>query len=423
MDKKKVALMMGGSNNSIPKPDAAFDFVPFKIYKSGTGVFSITPSFNLQTYAGITVSKTYYVATDGNDLNNGLTPETALAKVNTAINKADADRVYVKAGWYTHSNGWNSASPNRSIEVIGYGGDVTITRDVVGLSWSAVDNHWEASYVSNISCIFDTSITDIHGDYQNLLRVPDVVTVDSTVGSFYYDAVADIIYIRTSDSREPDADIHCQYGDIVGYINYPVTYYIENLNFYGGSRPFLISSASALTKLYAKDCEFSYGGDQNEGINASGGGEVILMDCLSVKCAGDGFKVQTNTIDCNFIAYNCKSRSHGKTGNTVINGFSRHGGGANVLINCEFYENFGPGHADINTTKTWCLGENSHDAISASNRVGYSIANTVQMWLDTCQSSDNADGDMVASAGSTIKYRNFTPTSPITSGDGTIITY
>lgn len=72
--------------------------LPFTIQQeTGQRNFRIMPTFNLQTYAGITVTTTYYVDADnGDDSNSGADWDNALQTLNQVVTLGDYDRVYAR---------------------------------------------------------------------------------------------------------------------------------------------------------------------------------------------------------------------------------------------------------------------------------------------------------------------------------------
>ena len=427
--------VMGGGNNIKP-PDSKFNFLPFKI-KRVNGAPTVEPSFNLRTYAGITVAKTYYVkaaADGGNDSATGADEAHAFASINKALTRTDVDRVMVKAGLYgviTYpiSHTWNNASPNRNVEVIGYGGDVISTSSIefASLTWNKVDNHYEASYTTTVNRVRDGHILDAQGDHTKLTVKTSVAEVDGAAGSWFYDAAADLIYVRVADDRAPDADIYCYIGAPNGRIDDAVTYYIEDITFYGGTQSFLGSGNAVASKAYFKDCTFKYA--TGDCISFTGGGEVILQDCEISQCEADGIHLEVNTAQtANLILIDTTSRNNGLSTATNSNGYSRHGPGNTVVIGGHYYGNYGPNIKDINSdTYLWCLGvHNTTPACAADGAYNFGIGDTTatsKMWLDSCISDGTVTKDLYIGPSATAYIHNMTPASPTTNGGGTLATY
>src|SRR5688500_5964140 len=92
--------------------------LPFTIQKRGRK-FRPDASFNIQTRAGITVAKPYYVKTDGSDAADGLSWSTAKKSLSTVLGLADVDRIHIAKGYYYRNISWSGVTPGRSVEVIG----------------------------------------------------------------------------------------------------------------------------------------------------------------------------------------------------------------------------------------------------------------------------------------------------------------
>lgn len=417
--KKKLNLMML-SNSYIKKPSSVFSFLPFNIYKSN-GVIKIS-NFDLQKHANITISKTYYVdRSSGSDLNDGLTPETALNRITSALSKSDVDRVYVKSGFYERGYGIDANSPARNIEIIGYGGDVTVSQMIPGLSWSAEDTHYKASYENSIVNVVDFSALNLLGDGVVLTKVANVASVDSTAGSWYYDADADLIYVRTSDSREPDSNIHCYYSGYNLLINDAVKYYVEGIDFEGGTTICYGASTSSDAKLYCKGCKFKYPAIGSNAFDIDGMGEIIIQNCVArVYVGNDGFNYHALSGNVpNVIEIDCDSTA-GTPKSIGSNQASTVHEGINIIrVNGKYYDTGGQAVADIGAAQVWNLGcELSH-----GTTVGYYLGNVgANAWFDTCNIHSNTTFGIQTETGTTVYLRN-TINGETNKNDGTITTY
>jgi len=432
MDKKLLSAMR---RLPIPIPDAAFSFMPFDVFRGPVGGFVVDPNFDLQTYAGVSVTKEYWVkpaAEGGSDLNSGADESNAFATISHAMGQADVDRIRVKAGLYYLADGWNGLTPNRNLEVIGYDGDVISSTEVLGLVWAA-DGVYTNCYKADVTgytsyCVADGISPDIYGDSIPLHRQATLAAVDANPGSFLQSGTD--LYVRLLDDRAPDSDVHVFNAVNNGRTSDPVTYYVEGVTFHGGGRPFLAGSSSALCKLYMRECAFKYSARNaaREGIFINGLGEVILENCVSARNGGDAFKSDIDTVSANLILINPIGRFCGRTGDANVNGYSRHEAGNTIIINGEMFECLGRVIQDVNlgggSPKQWNMGLYLHDPANPASGYNFAVGGSgAEMWIDTGRSTGAAIADIEAGAGSTIYYRNFDPATPVTAGAGTVTTY
>jgi hypothetical protein len=406
--------------------------LPFAIQRhSQTGAIRVDPTFDLEAYANVTETGTSWVkmaSEGGSDSASGADEAHAFATIHKALSYTSRSVVMVKAGTYSGypSDGWNGGHPNASFKVKAYGGAVIITMDVTSaLTWNLVGNHYEASYASNLASVYDFASPDSDGDATILVKAADAATVDSTPGSWF--STGGVIYVRTSDNRQPDTNIHCSVGSSNGYMTYGVTQYLEGLTFWGGPSPFNANLAGNGLKLYCKNCNFKYSSSvagTDIFVVTGGGGEVGLQGCVAARGNGDCFKMLfSGAYVSNLFMIDCIGRYGGLPGNTNANGYSRHGPGSTVGINCEFHHTYGPSVKDVNdATLTWLLGCYGHDSLVQAENFGTDNATT--MWLDTCRSVMAGTIDVsVGNVAARLFYHNMTPAVPAYSGPGTIAAY
>jgi hypothetical protein len=215
--------VMGGTRwETVPAPDAAFSWLPFTVQQKGRKFRATGWTIDQNRPTG----KAYYVATTGNDANNGLSAAAPLRKIMTALGKADVDVVYVAAGVYGYHNGFENTVWTRSVSVIATGGRVVVGAfcDLANLSW-ALDvgggrpNTYKAAR-TNVGSVRDAAFPDAKGDHSILTTQASADAVEANPGSWYTDGTS--IWVRTSDSRAPDYDIHPYFSNITAGVNLPL---------------------------------------------------------------------------------------------------------------------------------------------------------------------------------------------------------
>lgn len=369
----------------VPFPDPLLAFAPFGIYDDGDGTFSISPSFDLQTHAGITVNKTYYVATTGSDSDTGLSADHAFSTLTKALTMPDYDRIYIAAGRYQRSSGSNY-NPTRNCEIIGVG-NVYLTMDANDLygAFTLVDSHYELTTVwQYVVSVCDLSTTDSYG-LSGLVysKKASVAEVDATAGSWYYGGGK--LYIHTFDGRAPDANVRYMYDGFVFDANASgKTIYMENLNIVSKSKFDNLN-------LYAKDCVFDgyYNTSKPNSIQVSGI-TGILQNCTIIRSGQDGIQgFGSRVIELDCTINNCGYPG----GDNYANGSSYHGG-YTIRINGDYGYTYGAPIADASQPgRSWILGAKAHDNLGTGTNLTASniyadAAHDLHIYCDQCVSTN-----------------------------------
>ncbi|MGZ3814831.1 MAG: hypothetical protein ACXVA0_24065, partial [Mucilaginibacter sp.] len=288
-----------------------FPWKPFKIYKVGKRQYAT--DFNPEKYRNPGVGKTYYVSTTGSAGNDGLSWATA-TRLSTALQKPDADRIILAPGLYDKNNGFNAVVPTRNIAIIGVG-KVIISNHDPALSWSATagqTNVWQANR-SVVSNAFDAATVDANGDYSKLTAQTSIANVNANPGSYYFDSGANIVYVKTSDQRQPDSNIRVFISTELNAVAGNTATYLENICFHGGQNPFkCYSSGGYRPTVVAKNCKFKYGGQAGNGCFINVGAISYLIDCEAAAGEQDGFNYHINNGQIPYFAeIDCVGRNNG----------------------------------------------------------------------------------------------------------------
>lgn len=397
----------GGAWLNVSVPDAAFSFVPFTIQQNGR-VFRPAPSFNLRTYANITVPQTYYVdVTSGNDSNTGLSWAQAWKSIWKAAGTADATQILIKAGYYFRNQGFAGNTPAASCEIIAVDGPVYATTDTYNTlgPFSPVASHYEGSGAGRtIQDVYDAAAPDSYGDDVRLTKKTSIAEVDAAENSWWQDGGTLVVYLHLASNRAPDANVRC-YESSALFTRDNKSFYMENIHWRGGVG-FRNSSATGGLKVYLKDCSAKYA-LSTDAFDVDGTTETIFQNCLAAKSvAGDGFSYHVrNGVVPKAIEIDCEGYDCGDA--TTDQGSTMHDAGTIVRINGEYHHTRGQCVADVGASMAWLLGTSLHDAESTgANDDGYFCGNSgAKSWLDSCTISV-ANFDLISEAGTTIYTRN-----------------
>lgn len=368
------ALKLAKRIIGVPYPQN-FPWQPFNIYKIGKRQYGT--DFDIEKYRNQGVNKTYYVSMTGLSTNDGLSWSSPLGAVYQALQKSDVDRIIVAPGIYPKDNGFKQVSPNRNISIIGLGKVILSNHDpnITWVTTSGQTNVWQANR-STVANVFDASQVDVNGDYSKLTAQTSIANVNANVGSYYFDSTNNIIYVKTSDSRQPDSSIRVYLTGENNIVTGNITVYMENIHFHGGQNPFKVySSPSIRPTLIAKQCKFKYGSQAGNGCFYNAGAISYLMDCEAAKGEQDGFNYhQTGGYSPNFVEIDCIGRDNGSVDDND-NGSTCHDGGTGIRINGQYFRNKGPNVIDINdNAHCWCVGVEAYDSLASAtvNKVNFS---------------------------------------------------
>ncbi|CAG7601163.1 hypothetical protein PAESOLCIP111_00461 [Paenibacillus solanacearum] len=401
----------GGS--AIPVPDGfRWNPAPLALYRKPNGTIATDWDVSAFVYTG--AGKAYYVSLSaGSDANDGLTLGTAFQSVSKALLMPDVDIVYIDEGVYPRKHAFNSTTIPRSVSLIALPGKTVVlgTHDL--LAWTA-ESGLTATYRaarSSVGRVFDAAFTDRFGDYTELTVRGSAAEVGANPGSVYSDGT--YVWVRTADSRPPDARLRVFLAVKNANIEGGKTIYAEGIRFEGGTNPFRAANSAAEpdhTRVYVKNCKFKYASATN-GFHILGTKECFSQNCEAARNRSDGF---------NYHHYNGKvpaavevgniGRHNGIPGETNQNGSTSHDGATVIRVNGMYFDNIGPNVADVDAgTHSWNVG-----CVSYDSRVGVSTTQNVNwqnygsgnsMWLDDCISIGSLY-DLYTSSSAAIYTRN-----------------
>jgi hypothetical protein len=411
-DKKAMRRMI-----PVTKP-AGFSWdAPINIWTDGMGRFET--DFDVSAFRPVVgEGKTYYVnRATGNNVNDGLTPSTAVKSIANALGRGDAAIVYVAPGVYDRSAGWGAATISRDVSVLKYGdGDVIISHhDVLTWTLAAGQAKTYRQTRSGVQTVWDAKYPDANGDYQKYTNRASIAEVEANPGSWYNDGT--YLYVQPSDSRVPDADIRAYLGSTnCAVVSGAVSVYVEGIKFHGGSRVFQVRNTGTganIPNFYGKGCEFNYGSGSDAGLAIQGAAVAYLQDCVAAKNNLDGFNYHIlDGVIPKAIEVNCIGRDNGN-GSGSDNGSTMHDGGAIVRVNGAYYRNYGGNVADASSgSQSWNLGCVAFNSTLVDGSDFIAVNGAVAMWLDSCLSYGSAKSLSDNDATATINVRNFRAEKP-----------
>lgn len=408
------AFITTGPSSYVPvaQPIGSNVVVPFSIERNGSSYRHVL-SFNLRDYANITVAKEYYIdSVDGNDANDGLTISTPLKTLTAANSKGDGDRFNLKRGSVFQKN-QRPTDLIGSKEIVAYGTGnkpriTSLVSNQVGVL-TKTSNYWSGPIGDYAASVYDKNFIDPSGLYSNLISASSIAEVDTTPGSFWWNA--NTIYIRLADDREPDALVD-YYDALALRVNQPnITQYFENIEFNGG----LQARADALGGLKALfyKCEFI----RNSNILAWGCKPSILQECVFNIKGGDCVNIDnSNGVQGNHIEIDI-SATNNNSGDSTSQASTAHNTSLVCRIGGQYFNTAGQCIADVNSANSWNMGMQ----LSGSTG-GIGFYNEGDVWVERSNFGLNAEGIQIAGVGSTFYHKDNTGTVVVT-GDGSYTPY
>lgn len=408
---------MGGGFSAVSVPSGFLVTPPFTIQQSST-TYRVDPDFDLETYANISVTKTYYVdSVNGSDSNTGLSWAQAFKTLSKIQSQGDADLVYIAENSYFQKN-QRSTQYTRNIKFIGLGTGATrprITADINNQT-GAFSVHSGNCYKANITeyCgyAYDNSNINAFGNETALTAAASIAACIATPNTFFTDWPNTDVYVNLFDGRVPDANLIL--GDS---LSMAVTadnrrQYFENIIF-NGIQLYNSTSTGGL-KVYMKNCTF--------GATVFGVSEFIMQDCVCYS-RGGGDTVNydlRNTIETVAYEINCNIMTQ-DLGTSNIQASTAHNGCTIVRIGGSYHNTGGQNVADVTggVGQTWMLGCELYESVTGVG-VYFSI---LTAWLDGVYIHDNSIG-IEAPSGTTVYYKNLRNlTTTPTTGGGTFTPY
>lgn len=400
MNIKKLQWFWGGGSVQSVQfiiPDDFDSFFSSNIYRSGS---TYTTDYDFEAIRSGITGNTAYVdvnAPGGGDGSIG-SPYNSLS---TAISNTGFKIYKIRAGNRIVTTTGFSITRELAIEKYDDGDDPLILSSITTSSWSVngsfanVYEHSNALTSLTVGSIVDQTNVDINGKYVGLNRVSSIANVSATANTFFYDATADIVYVRTFDDRAPDSDIVCLVASTTLRLininsnslasNAKIS--LQNIKVWGAN-PLRLSnnSGSIYWNFGINNCEFSYAGNLN-GCLFEGYGVGHIYNTRSDYNLRDGFNY-VNSIGFSF-EWNCRVYGSTLVGSSSDKGSTSREGWKTIRVAGDYQYTRGKGVQDINDVVSYSLGCTSKNSLGATeeHRAGFasnSSTGTTTMYLIEC---------------------------------------
>lgn len=372
-----------GTLSRYTKPSTMDLAIPFTVSVAPNGNFDY--NYDVSRHKN-TVSKRYYVdVKNGNNTNDG-TESAPFRDLSRAFRYGDADEIVVKSGVYgwTYGEGDTSTEQTKPFNLIGVG-DVYIGAHRDTQTWSSVSGRNNV-FMTNASAV--TEVLDIR-DYSNPVfytQVNSIDEVENTRASYYKNG--NDIYVRPDYIGAPNDKVLLNMGgsNALNFRN-KSKIYMENIK---TTNTVTVDNSSVVGKLYAKNCDFSIGSNDNA-LSIFGDVYFELQNCRAMYAYRDGFNYHIRNgklprgweIDC-VGAYN------GRDGADQNNGSTMHDGGKIGRVGGSYHHNHGPNVIDVNDgTQSLNIGVHAHSSTATNtySNVDFRTRDDADMWLVNCISN------------------------------------
>lgn len=287
-----------------------------------------------------------------------------------------------------------------------------------------------------VLAVLDTGRLDADGQPLPLRKGASVSAANSAGEGWYHDDAADRLYVRFMGAANVNnAAIKGRLRIITGDATTKVMVYGAKLAFEGDWRlegaylqplvngavqPSLFMECHESTTPTVSYC-LSHGMDALGSIS-------YLQGVWMHRNQGDNFHyTDSGGLGCSAVEINCKGTQAGdfettQTAAATNNGSSIHLAGNIVRINGQYLRNYGPDVVDTGTGKSWNVGTVAGPARPSGNAFGLYTTGP-EMFLDTCSSRDQPQGDIAATAGGVLKLFATSYRTSSTAGGGSIVSY
>lgn len=348
----------------VAKP-AEFDFFPHNIYSDGT------TDFDWDAQLPATFDGEYYMAPDGDDGNDGLTPETAVRtlirasrlvndptrvhKINVAPGDYFESSINPSQGAYT-STYWVCSDPARA--------RFHPAREDESSKFVAdtrADVYIATGWPDTIYSMWDRGTLSSLGFWNLMFQVGSADEVESYAGEGgAWHLSSGNLYVKMPNGRAPDVDlrIHIQYRwNCIGYS--PADdrkVWLEGMDFHMSLQND-VSNTTAACAILAHNCLIGYGSAQENALfTVSGGGapnaHILLDSCVTPMGYKDGSSAGSEGKVIVLNSYQMGFRNESGSNNAT----TLHGNSMAVRVGSVFQNGMGAVYIDIDNSHSFAVG-------------------------------------------------------------------
>ncbi len=426
MKRSLVGLYWGFGGGSITEefiiPSTFTSWFTNNIYWHGERDFSTDFDFSANKNS-ITGTVKYVDNVLGSNANNGNTSSTPYQTLQYCYQQGGRDIRMRSGRVFTYDQGFKTSRPSANTKFSVYDGTddayMTTALDMVysqNGTYPVVYQATSTEPTRSIVIVFDLTYKDSNGSDITYTQKTSILDVSTTPGSFYYDTTADILYVRTWDSRVPDSSVYACLSDLttITLNNAADTsnLHFENIRFIGG-RSCDVHSTVGRTVSFS-NCRAT-GYNTNGGFWIQGNVTASFYYCRSDYNQTDGFNYQ-NT--CKAFEWYCESYMNARDAvSEANNGSTGHASSMAISVGGSYLASRGKAVQWIGSSKCLYIGAIAGNSLVTppdDDTAAYASDSTqpgdTDMWFYLCQA---------VGASGALRYWNF-PTSVMNVYDGSI---
>lgn len=389
---------------------------PINIYTDGV---KFSTDFDVSKFKNVSTNTYYVNPVTGLDTNDGLTENTALQRISTALGKTiEGDTIILLDGVYTRQLGLNSTTITKSVNIIAKnkGKALVSLHDFLAYQKLEGKNYVYYATRSNVNKVVNVSGIDNDVTF-TYTKVNSIDECEALAGSWYTDNVT--LYVHDLENGYPDNNkvfaLLLSNGLTANSTTNNLSIYLEGLKLIGGQNgSVMIQNTVSFTQpnFYAKNCDFLYSALLNA-VQIEGAKYAFLQNCKAMYAESDGFNYHAkNGQIVKSIEVNCIGGNNGNNVSTfdINNGSTTHDGCKAIRINCTYFNNKGTNVADVNAgTQSLNLGVVAYDSDSSTTdrfRCNFSAQQTgAELWLENCVTFGSLN-DIESVTGGTVHIKN-----------------